>query len=145
MVSQLSAQVVLQEKMRFTDFTGSEQIISLDYSPLPGNGADLKPLELLLLSLASCSSQAVMGILHTMEQPVMGLVVRAEGQRRKEQPTIFTIINLEFIVRGSDIDPAVVAKAIALSESRFCPVWAMLKAGTTITSSFQIYERYETD
>ena len=140
MISQLSAQVVLQEKMPFTDFTDSAQIISLDYSPSPGNEADLKPLELLLLSLASCSSQAVMGILHTMEQPILSLGVRAKGQRRKEQPTIFTTINLEFIVRGTDIDPAVVAKAIALSEDRFCPVWAMLKAGTTITSSFQIIE-----
>ena len=140
MSNQLSAQVVFQEKMHFTDCTDSKQIVSLNYSPSLGNGADLKPLELLLVSLASCSSQAVIGILHTMEQSVMGLEVRAQGQRRKEQPTIFTAINLEFIVRGADIDPDVVAKAIALSEDRFCPVWAMLKAGTTITSSFQIIE-----
>jgi uncharacterized OsmC-like protein len=37
-----------------------------------------------------------------------------------------------------DVDPARVEHALALSESTICPVWAMLKAGTPVTSSFTV-------
>lgn len=83
----------------------------------------------------------MIGLLRMMEQPVQGLEVKACGQRRDEHPTIFTSIGLEFVVHGADIDPALVARAMALSEERYGPVWAMLKAGTKITSSFRIMER----
>lgn len=36
------------------------------------------------------------------------------------------------------VDPAIVATALAQSEELICPVWAMLKPGTTLTSSFRI-------
>jgi putative redox protein len=103
-------------------------------------GAGQIPLELLLLSLAGCSGQAVIGIMHWMEQPVASLEVKARGQRRDEYPTIFPSIELEFAVHGADIDPALVARAIKLSEERYCPVWTMLKAGTKIIPSFRIIE-----
>jgi putative redox protein len=140
MSNQLSAQVSFQEKMHFTGWASFEQTVAIDYSPPFGEGAGFMPLELLLLSLAGCSGQTLISLLRTMEQSVCGLEVRAQGQRQAEHPTVFTIINLEFIVRGADLDPAVVAKAIALSEDRFCPVWAMLKGGVTITASFQVID-----
>jgi uncharacterized OsmC-like protein len=36
------------------------------------------------------------------------------------------------------VDPARVEHALALSESTICPVWAMLKPGTPVTSSFTV-------
>lgn len=140
MANELSTQVVLQEKVRLTGHTRSESPIVVDYLPPLGDGAGWMPLELLLVSLASCSGQTLITILRKMEQPVRGLAVQARGQRRDEHPTIFTSITLEFNISGVGIDPAVVARAIALSEERFCPVWAMLKAGTPIKSSFYITE-----
>jgi len=141
MPNELSAKVILQEKVSFTGHVRSEPAIVIDYLPPLGDGAGLMPLELLLLSLAGCSGQTMIGILHMMEQPVQGLEVKACGQRRDEHPTIFTSIGLEFVVHGADIDPALVARAMALAEERYGPVWAMLKAGTKITSSFRIIER----
>jgi putative redox protein len=140
MTNELLARVVLQEKVRLTGHTRSESPVVIDYLPPLGDGAGWMPLELLLLSLAGCSGQTLLTILRKMEQPVRGLEVQAHGQRRDEHPTIFTSITLEFRISGVGIDPAAVARAIALSEERYCPVWAMLKAGTTITSSFQIIE-----
>jgi uncharacterized OsmC-like protein len=55
-------------------------------------------------------------------------------------PTELTAIALEFTLSGAGIDPAVVARALAQSEERLCPDWAMLKPGTTIKSSFRIIE-----
>ena len=140
MSNELSAKVILQHQMRFIGQARSEPPVAIDYLPPLGDGVGLMPLELLLLSLAGGSGQTVIDLLRKMEQPVHGLEVQVRGQRRDEHPTIFTRIELEFIVHGTDVDPAVIARAIELSEERFCPVWAMLKAGTTITSSFQMIE-----
>ena len=37
-----------------------------------------------------------------------------------------------------DVDPARVEHALKLSEAQICPVWAMLKAGTPISSTFTV-------
>jgi uncharacterized OsmC-like protein len=39
---------------------------------------------------------------------------------------------------GPGLDPAVVEKAIKMSEDKYCPVWAMLKGSVTVSSSFVI-------
>jgi uncharacterized OsmC-like protein len=41
------------------------------------------------------------------------------------------------VVHG-EVEPARVEHALKLSESTICPVWAMLKAGTPVSSSFTV-------
>ena len=50
---------------------------------------------------------------------------------------MITEIDLAFTVVG-DVGPERVRHAIELSEAHICPVWAMLKAGTPVTSSFTV-------
>lgn len=50
---------------------------------------------------------------------------------------MITAIDLAFTVYG-EVDPARVEHALTLSEATICPVWAMLKAGTPVTSSFTV-------
>ena len=63
--------------------------------------------------------------------------VTARGQRRDEHPTVITEIDLAFVVHGA-VDPGRVEHALALSEAQICPVWAMLKAGTPVSSSYTV-------
>ena len=100
-------------------------------------GIGQRPLELLLSSLATCAGGALAVLLRKGGQRFTGLTVRATGQRRQEHPTVFTSLALEFVVRGP-VDRAAVAAALEQSEARICPVWAMLKPGTPISSSFTI-------
>jgi uncharacterized OsmC-like protein len=71
-----------------------------------------------------------------MRQPFVGLEVTARGKRRDEHPTVITNISLEFVVRGAGIEPQTVQRALDITEDQLCPVWAMLKPGTPIRSSF---------
>lgn len=115
--------------------------ITTDYPLSPDQElAGLKPMELLLASLAACGGSVVASLLGRMREPVVGVEVEATGQRRDEHPTIFTAIALEFVVKGHGVSPAAVEKALAQGEGRLCPVWAMLKPGTPITTSFRIVE-----
>ncbi|MFB3854919.1 MAG: OsmC family protein [Vicinamibacterales bacterium] len=131
------AQAVQQHDMCF-EVTAGSHTSTTDYPLEAGDpGAGPRPLELLLGSLASCAGGSLVALLRRAGQSVSGLTVTARGERRAEHPTVFTAMALEFVVRGP-VDHAAVAKAIAVSESTICPVWAMLKPGTTITASFRI-------
>jgi putative redox protein len=138
MPSELSVHAVQQGPMEFAIGDGEHEI-TIDY-PLPGSEGELKgmtPLRLLLASLAGCSGSSVAALLRRDGQPVTGVEVAARGQRRDEHPTVITSIELEFVVKGA-VDPARVEHALTLSETHICPVWAMLKTGTPITSSYRI-------
>jgi uncharacterized OsmC-like protein len=48
--------------------------------------------------------------------------------------------SLDFVIKGSGIDPDAVTRALKLSEEQICPVWNMLKGRTPITTTVQIVE-----
>jgi putative redox protein len=138
MPSELSVHAVQQGPMEFAISDGEHEI-TIDY-PLPGSEGELKgmtPLRLLLASLAGCSGSSVAALLRRDGQPVTGVEVTARGQRRDEHPTVITAIELEFVLKGA-VDPARVEHALKLSEAQICPVWAMLKTGTPISSSYRV-------
>jgi len=123
--------------MRF-EVGAAPHSVTMDYPLAPEEtGVGPRPLDMLLASLASCAGGSVVVLLRRAGQPVAGLRVCARGDRRTQHPTVFTRIALEFAFVGP-ADPAAIARAIEQSEERVCPVWAMLKAGTPITSSFRI-------
>jgi len=141
MSTELVIHAVHEGGMCVTADNGSATL-TMDY-PLPKGGelAGMTPLQALLASLAACSVNSLMIVLKgRMQQVISGLEVTARGLRREEHPTMITDIALEFVVHGNDVDPAAMAQAIQLAESHLCPVWAMLKPGVRITSSFRILE-----
>jgi len=138
MPSELKIQAEQHGPMEFTATDGVHEV-TMDY-PLPSSDGDprgMTPLRLLLASLAGCSGSSVAALLRRDGQPVTGVEVTARGRRRDEHPTVITSIDLEFVVRGP-VDPARVEHALRLSEAQICPVWAMLKAGTPISSRFSV-------
>jgi putative redox protein len=103
-----------------------------------GTGQGDRPQSLLLVSLCGCTAMDVMSILRKKRQTITGLEVRARAARAEDHPRVYTAIHLTFLVRGSDIDPAAVQRAIDLSLDSYCPVAAMLKPVVPIDSSFEI-------
>jgi len=137
MPSELSVRASYRGEMHVTGFA-REHAIEMDYPIRPEGMAGATPLELLLVSLAGCAGNAVALLLKRSSQPVASLEVNASGHRRDEHPTVITDIALEFVVRGSGIDEAVVKRVVSRAEEHICPVWAMLRPGTPIRSSVRI-------
>ncbi len=88
----------------------------------------ISPMEMLLLSLGGCTGMDVISILQKMKEPVEGMEVEVEGERKEEHPRVFTRINLKFIVYGK-VNPEKLKRAIELSQERYCSVSIMLKRG----------------
>jgi len=137
MTTELAAHVELLKGLHFRGSARSGYTIDLDAPGSVGGGAGMSPMELLLISLASCSAMDVAAILRKKRQLVEGLEVRVHGQRQSEDPTVFTSINLEYVVHG-DVDPQALTRAIELSRERYCPIWAMLEPGVRIKAASRV-------
>jgi putative redox protein len=98
------------------------------------DGADggFRPTELLLLGVAGCTGMDVVSILQRKRQQVTGFEVKVHGDRADEHPKTFTRIVVEYVIRGKDIDPAAVKRAVELSETKYCACMAMLRKAAEI-------------
>ena len=129
----------LQGKMQLkgTGHTGHE--VQIDYIPPFGEDNGFTPLELLLISLASCSGHTTQLLLNKTGKTIEQLEVIANGTRRMdEHPTIITEIELQFNLKGDKLDAPSVENAIQMSENEFSPVWAMLKNNVAISWNYSI-------
>ena len=137
MPSELVIHADYQGGMKVTAGDG-QHTVTMDYPLEPGQPvAGLTPLKLLLASLTGCIGNTVPMLLAKRGQPVRSLQVTAKGQRRDEHPTVFTRIDVEFVLHGA-LDPEVVEHCIALADEKLCPVWAMLRPATPIVTSYRI-------
>ncbi|MEM7346972.1 MAG: OsmC family protein [Chloroflexota bacterium] len=101
--------------------------------------AGLKPSDLLLLSAASCSAYDVVMILTKQRETIDSLDVTCTGEQASEAPYAFTSMHLHYKIKSSASEKKV-ARAIDLSEEKYCSVINTLKGNVEITSDFEILE-----
>jgi putative redox protein len=101
----------------------------------PGQGS--APMQALAVALGGCTAMDVLSILKKMRQPVEELRVEVSGERAEEHPKRFTALEVAYHVKG-DVDEAKLARAIELSETRYCSVAATLRPGVKLTSRYVI-------
>lgn len=102
-----------------------------------GKNRGPRPLQLLLMGLAGCTSMDVISMLQKMREPLEDFRVEVSAEQATEHPHVYTAIHVEYIVVG-DVKEESVRKAIRLSEERYCSVNAMLRQAAPITSSYRI-------
>lgn len=94
-----------------------------------GKELGVRPMELVLMALGSCSVFDLVSILEKQRQDVEDVRIEVSGNRRDEVPTIFTDIHIKFFVAGNDINIAKAEKAAELAVKKYCSVHDMLVAG----------------
>jgi putative redox protein len=119
-------------------------MVTVDASvPDGGEDSGFRPMELLLVGLAGCTGMDVISILRKKRQEVTGYEVRVQGTRAETHPMLFTDIVVEHHITGRQVDPAAVARAIELSESRYCGAGAMLGKVAKLRHSYRVTEEME--
>ena len=98
------------------------------------------PMELLLIALGSCTGVDVISILKKKRQKVTDYRIEVSGERREEFPRSYTQLNVKHIVRGRGLSEAAVARAIELSDQKYCSVAATLRDSAEIVTSYEIVE-----
>ena len=120
--------------------------VQIDGSPdIGGQGLGVRPMEMVLMALASCSALDLITILQKQRQQIQDFSVTAEGERTDKVPKVFTSIHLGFKLSGK-IDQAKAEKAAQLAVKKYCSVHDMLAAGgVSITYSVTINEATSTE
>jgi len=135
--------IQLERKNQNVHFEASSELssvkVNIDGSEsIGGEGKGVRPMELILMALGSCSVFDLNTILQKQRQQITDIQVEVEGKRRDEIPNIFTHIHINFLLKG-EIDEVKAQKAAELAVKKYCSVHDMLAAGgVEITYSLKI-------
>lgn len=103
-----------------------------------GEEAGFKPSELLLYSLAGCTGIDIVRILEKQNQQISGIEVELSAEQPTEYPKPFKEIVIRYTVRGKNLDSQKVARAIELSEQKYCTVGLTIQQKTPLKSTYKV-------
>ena len=96
------------------------------------------PVELLLVSAATCAGSDVVLILEKQRVQLRALDLVVIAERRTTEPRRVTAIHFRVNVAGEGADEAKVSRAVALSLEKYCSVVASLAPDTRVTYDITI-------
>lgn len=104
----------------------------------PGEGIGMKPSELLLVALASCTAVDVVQILNKRRIVLNSLEIQVNAEQDQDPPWTFRKIWVKYLVSGEKITDKDIATAIELSEGKYCSVAATLRGKAEIITEYEI-------
>jgi putative redox protein len=120
------------QKFQLKDHNGFSILMT---QPDGVSGADLLPL-----SLIGCAAWDIIAILKKQRQQVMQFRVTADSERDPEPPWRFRRIRVHYHLTGKKINSERVRRAIELTETKYCSIFATLREAVEIVSEFDIVE-----
>jgi putative redox protein len=137
----MDAKVDWKQGLSFEGTADSGFSLPLGTSKQEGGQEDgFRPMELLLIGLAGCTSMDVISIMKKKQQIVTKFEVKVHGDRAQEHPKVFTHIEIEYILTGKNLDPAAASRSVELSETKYCSAMATLKKAVNISTRITIKE-----
>ncbi|WP_255987481.1 OsmC family protein [Chitinolyticbacter albus] len=129
------------EQVSFLAQSESGHAVLMD-GPPEGGGRNLgpRPMEMVLMGAAGCSTYDVIHILKKARADVRDCVVDVDADRAGEDPKVFTRIHLHFTVTGRGLKPEQVERAIKLSAEKYCSATIMLAKTAEVTHDFELIE-----
>lgn len=109
----------------------------------PGEGVGIKPSDLLLIAVASCTAVDIVEILSKKRMPLDHLEIICTGEQDQDPPWTFRRIHMRFVLGGKNLTEKAAAQAIQLSEEKYCSVAATVRATAQIRTEFEILEEVE--
>ena len=137
----MEAKVTWKEDLTFIGTADSGFNIQIDTKKAAGgNDSGLTPMELLAIGVAGCTAMDVISILTKKRQDVTQFEVQVHAQRADEYPKKYTAMNIEYVVTGKQVDPEALARAVELSEEKYCSAIASLRGNVEFTHTLTIHE-----
>lgn len=104
---------------------------------LGGTDMGMRPMEMFLGALASCSAVDVVMILRQQKQPLEDLRIEVRGERADTVPAVFSKIHLHFVASGAVAENKLI-RAVKLSVDKYCSITAMLGADVVVEHSAEV-------
>jgi putative redox protein len=116
-----------------TDSTNHSVVLST-----PDEGIGMKPSDLLLVGLCSCTAVDVVDILRKKRLELSKLEIQANGEQEADPPWTFRKIHLKYILAGKGLTTREVEQTIQLSQDKYCSVAATVRGRAEITWEYVI-------
>ena len=123
----------LNDAVHFQAKNEDGNTVDIDGAPtIGGKNLGVRPMQLLLMGLASCSSMDMINILTKQKQVIKDYDVEVEATRDPENtPSLFTNILVKFLVNG-EIDTKKAIRATKLSMDKYCSVSKIMEKTANI-------------
>jgi putative redox protein len=110
-----------------------------DGSPaIGGSNKAMRPMQLMLVGLGSCSSIDIIHLLKKQRQPLDDIQIEINAEREEDKiPSLFTKIIIHYKLFG-DLDEKKVERAVRLSMEKYCSVAKILEKGAEIVWGYEI-------
>lgn len=103
-----------------------------------GHGKGMRPMQVVLAALGTCSSIDVILLLRKQKQDLKDIRVSIEAEREKDKtPALFTDIHVHYQLFGA-IDDKKAERAVSLSMDKMCSVGKILEKTAKITWSYEV-------
>ena len=96
-----------------------------------GHDGATSPMEMLLISLGGCTGIDLNTLLNKMRVNYDDIDITISGERNDEHPKFYTGVHVDYTVYGTDLPEDKVAKAIRLTQEKYCSVTHSLKGEVT--------------
>ena len=104
----------------------------------PDEGVGMKPSELLLVALASCTAVDVVEILQKKKINLTGLNISVSAEQDADPPWTFRKITLKYSLSGEGLTEKAAEQAIHLSHEKYCSVASTIRGVAEIATEFEI-------
>jgi putative redox protein len=104
-----------------------------------GHDLGVRPVELLLMSVASCTSIDFKLIMNKQRQKLTKYEILVDSTREGEQVKPFKTISLHFDLWGENLSETKIEKAIELAMYKYCSVSESLDPNIKITYTYKIH------
>ena len=112
--------------------------VESDGSPaIGGHNKAMRPMQMVLAALGSCSSIDVIHLLNKQRQPLRDIKIDITAQRVDAVPAVFSDIQVHYRLFG-ELDEKKVERACRLSMEKLCSVSKMLEKAVNITWSYEL-------
>jgi len=137
----MKARVKWLDGRAFVGESGSGHAVVMDGAPeAGGRNVGVRPMEMLLLGLGGCTAFDVVMILERGREKVTSLEIEMEAERAAEDPKVFTHVKFIYKLRGRNLKPAAVERAINLSAEKYCSASKMFEKTATLEHTWTIEE-----
>lgn len=122
-----------------TELDGHKLVVD---ASVEGGGNDLgpRPKRLMLVALASCTGFDVVSILGKMKIVPEAFNVTVEAVQAEEHPKKYNAMKVIYHFKGKDLPKAKLERAVELSQTRYCGVYATYKPAVEFETEIRIEE-----
>ena len=137
----MKAKIKWLDGRAFVGESGSGHAVVMDGAPESGGrNIGVRPMEMLLLGLGGCTAFDVVMILEKGRENITSCEIELEAERADTEPKVFTHVKLIYKLKGKNLKPASVERAIKLSEEKYCSATAMFAKTARIEHEWSVEE-----